>query len=45
MKQTSGDGYSLLIDLYASSSGLKTLTITMAADSVEEHVVVIDIRV
>ncbi|CAG8443810.1 8214_t:CDS:2 [Funneliformis mosseae] len=35
-KQSSVGNYSLLTDLHASSSGLKSLTTTMAVDSIEE---------
>jgi acyl-CoA oxidase len=36
MKQSSVGDYSLLADLHASSSGLKSLTTTMAVDSIED---------
>ncbi|RIA90727.1 acyl-CoA dehydrogenase/oxidase [Glomus cerebriforme] len=35
-KQSSSGDYSLLADLHASSSGLKSLTTTMAVDSIED---------
>ncbi|EXX76685.1 uncharacterized protein OCT59_024117 [Rhizophagus irregularis] len=36
LKQSSSGDFSLLADLHASSSGLKSLTTTMAVDSIEE---------
>lgn len=36
MEQSSDGNYSLLADIHASSSGLKSLTTTMAVESIEE---------
>src|SRR5688572_27960305 len=35
-KQSSGGDFTLLADLHAASSGLKSLTTTMAVDSIED---------